>query len=145
MKPDHRATKVERNCQFRIEEDRTMLLEEAHTAYDYAESAAYAARPVPNHGSKPQDYEYAKAEFRRAAAALSDHDRHDIATAGRANLAAAALIDPADEDKYLRDGVSLGDRYRHYRLVADIIEDVLREIAAEKHLKGMEQDEDRHR
>ena len=140
MKPNHHAQQVETKCQFRIEEDRTALDEKIHTVYDYAESAAHAVRLMPNHGSKPQEYEYAKAEFRQAAAELSDYDRLLLARAGRANLAAAALIDPADEDKHLRDGAYLGDRYRHYRLVANIVEDVLREIAAEEHLKGVEQD-----
>ena len=145
MKPDRRATQVETACQFRIEEDRTKLCEELHTVYDYAESAARAVRLMPNYGSKPQEYEYAKAEFRRGAAELSDYDCLLLARAGRANLAAAAMIDPSHEDKQLRDGTYLRDLYRHYRLVADIIEDVLREVAAEKHLKGLEQDEDRHR
>jgi hypothetical protein len=140
MKPDHRATQVETACQFRIEEDRTKLCYEVHTVYDYAESAAYAAQLLPNYGSKPQEYEYDKEEFRRAAAELSDYDRLLIARAGRANLAAAASIDPKDEDKYLGDGKYLGDRYRHYRLISDIIEDVLREVAAEDYLKGVEQD-----
>ena len=99
MKPDHRATQVETDCQFRIEENRTMLCEEVHTVYDFAESAARAVRLMPNHGSKPQEYEYAKAEFRRAAADLSDYDCLLLARAGRANLAAAASIDPEDEDK----------------------------------------------
>ena len=139
MKPDHRAIQVETDCQFRIAEDRAILCEEVHTVYDLAESAAHAVRLMPNYGSKPQEYEYYKAEFRRAAAELSDNDRHDLARAGRANLAAAALIYPADEHKQLSDAAYLGDRYRHYRLVADIIEDVLREIAAEEHLKGVEQ------
>jgi hypothetical protein len=145
MKPEHRITQVERACEFRIEEDRTMLCDEIHTVYDYAESAAYAARLMPNYGLKPQEYEYAKAEIRRAAAELSDYDRLLLARAGRANLAAAASIDPEDEDKHLGHGTCLGDRYRHYRLVSDIIEQVLREIAAEEHLKEVEQDEDRHR
>jgi hypothetical protein len=139
MKPDHRATQVERDCEFRIEKDRTRLCEEVHTVYDYAESAAYAARLMPNYGAK-QEYEYAKAEFRRAAAELSDYYRLLLARAGRANLAAAASIHPEDEDKQLRDGMYLGDLYRRYRLVSDIIEDTLREIAAEEHLKGVEQD-----
>jgi hypothetical protein len=145
MKPDHRATQVERDCEFRIEKDRTVLCEEAHTVYDYAEFAARAARLMPNYGLEPKEYEYAKAEFRRAAAELSDYDRLLLARAGRANLATAASIDPEDEDKQLWDGAYLGDRYRHYRIVSDIIEDVLREIAAEEHLKGVEQDEDTHR
>ncbi len=148
MKPGRHITPeaLDLACERLIEEARSMLCEEVHTVYDLAVSAAYAAPPMPNYGLKPQQYEYAKEEARRAAAELFDYDCLLLARAARANLAAAAAIDPADENKQLRDGTYLGDRYRHYRLVSDIIEDVLREKAAEEYLKGVEQDdEDRHR
>jgi hypothetical protein len=132
MKTEYRKTLQEDVYWRLVDEKQEMLSDAAHSVYRQAQLAAFAANLDPTYSFEPQEYHDAMEKMRHAATEITARDRGLLAKLARAALAAAASMDPDDEDEHLVHGVYVGDLHRYYRMISSMVEPVLLETAAEQ-------------
>jgi hypothetical protein len=136
MAKGYRETREQEAYGRLLEKHRELLSDAGYSVLEQARSAANAAFTSPDYRFQPQEYYKATQMMRRLADELTDRDRVRLSKIARAALAAAASIDPDDEDTSLWERVFLGKLYWNYRTVSNMLGDILREKVAEEWLKA---------
>ncbi len=124
MANEHRMT-WEEEALGRLLDKKDSLSEAGRTVLEEARDAAYRAELVESYSYDPREYYEAMEKMRLAAAELTDGDCELFTTLWRAALTAAASIDPYDFETLVGYRVCRVDLYRYYRMVSDMIEEVL--------------------
>ena len=143
MATGYRETREQKDYERMFEKHRELLSDAGYYVLQQARSAAYAAFMTrPAYRFQPQEYYEATQKMRRVTDELTERDRVRLSKIARAALAAAASIDPDDEDSTLWERWHLGKLYWMYRTVSNMLGDILREGAAKEWLKATGRVED---
>jgi hypothetical protein len=132
MNTKHQKTPQEEAYFRQVGEKEEILSNAAHSFYRQAQLAAFAANLNPNYSFQPQEYDDAMEQMLHVAMELTDRDRDLLMKLSRAALAAAVSMNPEDEDEHLVNGVHVGDLHRYYRMISNMVEHVLLEMATER-------------
>jgi hypothetical protein len=142
MRAEHQNTLEEEAYQRLLDETWEVLSEAARAVLKEAHSLAYKVYMVRNYGIQPAEYEEADEKMRLAAAELTDEDRVLLAEIVRTTLVACASIDPFDYDTLTGYGVYGVNLHWYYRMVSDMVRDVLYEQISQREWAESESEDD---
>jgi hypothetical protein len=120
-----------------LDENWPMLSEGAQTVFSEAKRLAYVGNLVQGFCVHPEEEEEAMDNMRLAAVEFPEDDYELLGKLWRAALGAAASIDPNDRT-VIGFKVEMGDIHWYYRMISDMVEQILKEKAREKRLEARE-------